>query len=230
LARFARVIAPGLPHHVTQRGNRRGPIFFEPGDQILYRKFLGDQLRRTGVEAWAYCLMPNHVHLVLTPRDKEGLGRAVGEAHRRYTSFINARHGWVGHLFQSRFGSVVMDEKHLITAARYVTLNPVRAGLVSRAEDWPWSSARAHLAGRDDNLVTVKPLLDRVDDLEGFFSSAGANEASFEAFRTSETSGRPLGDPDFIETLEARLDRRLAPQRAGRKPRSLSEAAAIFTP
>ena len=113
MARLARVVAPGLPHHVTQRGNRRGPIFFEPGDQVVYCSVLAAQAKRHGVEVWAYCLMPNHVHLILTPSDERGLGLALGEAHRRYTSFINARAGWTGHLFQNRFASVVMDERHL---------------------------------------------------------------------------------------------------------------------
>lgn len=117
---------------------------------------------------WAYCFMPNHVHLILTPRDEAGIGLAVGEAHRRYTNFVNARGRWTGHLFQSRFASVVMDEGHLIAAARYVPMNPVRARLVARAEDWPWSSARAHLAKADDGLVTVRPLLSRIGDVADF--------------------------------------------------------------
>ena len=86
MARLARVIVPGLPHHVTQRGNRREPIFFEDGDQEVYRDLLAEQARKAGVEVWAYCLMPNHVHLILTPATADGLGRAVGEAHRRYTN------------------------------------------------------------------------------------------------------------------------------------------------
>src|SRR5450755_1385353 len=110
MARLARVVVPGLPHHVTQRGNRREPIFFEDGDQDIYRDLLAEQTRKAEVEVWAYCLMPNHVHLILTPADEAGLGRAVGEAHRRYTNFVNARGRWTGYLFQSRFASVVMDE------------------------------------------------------------------------------------------------------------------------
>jgi putative transposase len=98
---LARMVVSGLPHHVTQRGNRREPIFFEDGDQEIYRDLLGEQARKADVEVWAYCLMPNHVHL--NPRQADGLGRAVGEAHRRYTNFINARGRWTGHLFQSRF-------------------------------------------------------------------------------------------------------------------------------
>ena len=165
MARLARVVVPGYPHHVTQRGNKREAIFFKDGDHEVYRNLLAEQARRASVEIWAYCLMPNHVHLIAVPKRTDGLGLAVGEAHRRYTSFINARGGWTGHLFQSRFCSVVMDDSHLKAAFCYVSLNPVRAGLVERAEDWPWSSVRAHLAGVDDELVTVKPAFDRLPDL-----------------------------------------------------------------
>ena len=110
MARFARAVAPGVPHHVTQRGNRREPIFCEDGDRAIYCAILAGETRKAGVEVWAYCLMPNHVHLILTPSDQTGLGRAMGEAHRRYTGFINARAGWTGRLFQGRYASVVMDE------------------------------------------------------------------------------------------------------------------------
>jgi putative transposase len=178
MARLARVIVPGLPHHVTQRGNRREPIFFEDGDQEVYRDLLAAQVKRRGVEVWAYCLMPNHVHLILTPRDEIGLSLAVGEAHRRYTNFVNARGRWTGHLFQSRFASVAMDEAHLVAAARYVPMNPVRACLVLRPEDWPWSSAKAHLAGQDDGLVSTRPLLERIGDFAAFLAEAEEFAAS----------------------------------------------------
>jgi REP element-mobilizing transposase RayT len=85
------MVIPGLPHHVTQRGNRREPIFFEDGDHEIYCEMLAEQLRKSSVEVWAYCLMPNHVHLILNPQQSDFLGRALGEAHRRYTNFINAR-------------------------------------------------------------------------------------------------------------------------------------------
>jgi putative transposase len=218
MARFARVVVPGLPHHVTQRGNRRAPIFFQDGDQGFYRALLAEQTRKAGVEVWAYCLMPNHVHLILTPQDETGLGRALGETHRRYTSFINARAGWTGHLFQGRFASVVMDEAHLVSAARYVSLNPVRARLVRRAEDWPWSSARAHLAGRDDGLVTVKPMLDRIARFADLLDPSGADDPAFAPLRTAETTGRPLGAKDFIAGLERQVGRPLTPQPRGPKP------------
>src|SRR5208282_2221578 len=164
MARIARFVVPDLPHHVTQRGNRRMQTFFGDEDYALYLDLLSERCRQAGVAVWSYCLMPNHVHLILTPSTPQGLGRALGETHRRYASVINARLRVTGHLFQSRFGSVVMDEEHLMPAARYVALNPVRARLVARAQDWRWSSVRAHLAGKDDELVTVKPLLDRAGD------------------------------------------------------------------
>jgi len=157
MTRLARIAVAGLPHHVTQRGNRREPIFFEDGDHEIYRDLLAAQTRRAGVEVWAYCLMPYHVHLILVPATAAALGLAVGEAHRRYTNFVNARGRWSGQLFQSRFSSVAMDEAHLMAAVRYVSLNPVRARLAVRARDWPWSNARGHLAGRDDGLVSVRP-------------------------------------------------------------------------
>jgi len=191
MARTARLVLPGMPHHVTQRGNRRAPIFFEDGDQAFYLRTLATEARRRGVEIWAYCLMPNHVHLILTPADGMGLSLTLGEAHRRFTSFINARNNWTGHLFQSRFASVAMDERHLLIAARYVALNPVRAGLAKRAADWPWSSVHAHLAGNDDGIVKVAPLLDRIDNFAETLSG-DADAPEFLALRTSEVSGRPL--------------------------------------
>src|SRR5215469_7239694 len=127
MARLARIVAPGFPHHVTARGNRREPIFFEDGDQDVYCDMLAEQTRRYAVEIWAYCLMPNHVHLIACPADERGLGQAWGAAHRRWANYVNARGRWRGHLFDGRFASVVMDEAHLQAAVRYVALNPVRA-------------------------------------------------------------------------------------------------------
>jgi putative transposase len=219
MARFARIVVRDYPHHVTARGNRREPIFFENGDHEVYRDLLAEQAGKADVEIWAYCLMPNHVHLIAVPRTDDGLARAVGEAHRRYTNYINARARFRGHLFQNRFGSVVMDEAHLVTGARYVNLNPVRAKLVARAEDWPWSSVRAHLSGEDDGLVVVKPLLDRVSDFRTLLQSDARDEAHFATLRRSETTGRPLAAEDFVRDLERRLGRPVARRTPGRKPR-----------
>jgi len=141
MARLARIVVPECPRHVTARGNRREPIFFEEGDQEIYCDILAEQVRRAGVQVWAYCLMPNHVHLVLYPSTEDGLGRALGGAHRRWANYVNVRGRWRGHLFDGRFASVAMDERHLLAAVRYVSLNPVRAGLTASAQAWPWSGS-----------------------------------------------------------------------------------------
>lgn len=219
MARRARMIFPGVAHHVTQRGNRREPIFFEDGDQQIYLDLLATQLKRYGVACWGYCLMANHVHLILTPSDEIGLPRAVGEAHRRYTAFVGARGRWTGHLFQGRFGSVAMDEAHLVSAFRYVALNPVKAGLVARAQDWPWSSAGAHLAGRDTPYVEVAPALSRVGNFAGLISPADDIDPQWTNILRAELIGRPVGAKAWIEQLELQCGRDLSPRKRGPKPK-----------
>ncbi len=204
----------------TARGNRRQKIFFEDGDYALYRDLLAERCHQSGVAVWAYCLMPNHVHLILVPATADALARALGETHRRYTGFINARLRVTGHLFQGRFGSVALDEPHLIAAARYVALNPVRARLVARARDWPWSSVRAHLKGRDDGLVTIAPLIDRIDGRFADLIDTAPTAEDLAAIRAAETIGRPLGAPAFLARLEAKLGRRLRPGKRGRPARA----------
>ncbi len=203
---------------MTARGNRREPIFFADGDQDIYCDLLAEQMRKANVDVWAYCLMPNHVHLIVCPHSEDGLAQALGAAHRRWANFINARGRWRGHLFDGRFASVVMDEDHLLAAVRYVALNPVRARLVARAEDWRWSSARAHLAGKDDGLAIVRPVLDRVMDFRALIADAN-EDASFAALRAAEQTGRPLGNAQFIEGWERVLGRRIARRAPGRKPK-----------
>jgi putative transposase len=188
MARIARVVVPGLPRRVTQRGNRREPVFFGVVDDQFYRRLIATAARRAGAEIWAYCVMPNHVHLIAASADRNGLRPTFGEAHRRYTGAINARFGWTGHLFQGRFGAVVTDEPHLLAAARYIALNPVVAGLVRHAGDWPWSSARAHLAGEDDELATAAPLRALIPDLLPFLPHRPIPR------RRLGSSGRPQSD------------------------------------
>src|SRR5208282_3516491 len=159
MPRLARVVVPGLPHHITQRGNRRQQTFFCNEDYRSYLELMGQWCGVHQVAVWAYCLMPNHIHLIAVPQSADGLRRAIGEAHRRYTRMVNFREGWRGHLWQGRFASFVLDEPYLLTAARYVELNPVRAGLINSPSRYPWSSAGAHVRGRDDALVKVAPLL-----------------------------------------------------------------------
>ena len=218
MARMARIVVPGVPHHVTQRGNRRLETFFSKADYEAYRELLAEYCAAAEVAVWAYCLMPNHVHLILVPSDEDGLRRALGEAHRRYTRRINFREGWRGHLWQERFHSFAMDEAWLMAAARYVELNPVRAGLAKRARSWRWSSARAHLEGRDDGLVQVAPLLARAADWRACLAE-GLEAEHLEALRRHARTGRPLGETRFLEGLERRLGRRLIPQKPGPKPK-----------
>jgi putative transposase len=168
--RLARIVVPGRAHHVTQRGNRREAIFFEDGDQAIYMDLLAEQARKHEAHVWAYWLMPNHVHLVVVPAHGEALGLAIGEAHRRYTNFINACGRWTGHLFQSRFASVVLDDDHFVPAVRYVSLNPVRIphfrGLLEASVSDDFTELRrAEATGRplgtDDFVKQLEHLLDR---------------------------------------------------------------------
>ncbi len=216
MARIARVVAPGVPHHVTQRGNRRQETFFCAEDYEAYRALMAEWCGRFGVIIWAYCLMPNHVHLVAVPESEEGLCRAPGEAHRRYTRRVNFREGWRGHLWRGRFASFVMDEDYLLRAVRYVELNPVRTGIVKRPGDYPWSSAAAHLAAKDDSLVQVQPLLDEIGDWQAYLA-LDVEEEDAVALRLHERTGRPLGSKDFLGKLEAQLGRELLPRKRGPK-------------
>jgi REP-associated tyrosine transposase len=187
-------------------------VFFQSNDYRFYKTLLAEAAAAAQTEVWAYCLMPNHVHLILVPHDEDGLRATLAEAHRRYTRFINERHCWNGHLWQGRFGSMPMDEDHLEGAVRYVSLNPVRASLVKRAEEWPWSSVRAHLAERSDGLVTVQPVLDRWPDFADMLEVMPSG-AEMNALRKAETSGRPLGNKEWIESLGLGMEKR------GRKAR-----------
>jgi putative transposase len=218
MTRLARAVVPGLPHHVTQRGNRRQKTFFCLEDHLLYIALLGESCRRFGVDVWAYCLMPNHVHLIAVPAFADSLHRAFAQAHRRYTRHVNAREGWRGYLWQGRFASYPMDERYTLAAARYVELNPVRANLVARPEDYPWSSARAHLLERDDALVTVAPLLARVADWPTFLREAMDPDVLADV-RKHQRTGRPLGDEAFVGHLEELLGRILRPRKPGPAPR-----------
>ena len=217
MARISRAVAPGIPHHVTQRGNRRQQTFFNEGDYLAYLELMSEWCLRYGVDSWGYCLMPNHVHLILIPETKDGLNLAVGEAHRRYTRMINFREGWRGHLWQGRFGSFIMDERYLLACVKYIELNPVRAGLVKSPQDWPWSSAAAHINSADDILVKTKPLNDLVTKPWEQFLMSDVEEHEIDLFRRHERTGRPMGNETFIDMLESLLDRTLKPQKPGPK-------------
>jgi putative transposase len=187
MPRAARLVLPGIPHHITQRGNCRLKTFFGEADFAFYLSLLRHWCRKSGTALWAWCLMPNHVHLILVPSDEDGLRAALAPAHRRYAWEINRRHNWHGHLWQERFASFPMDEAHLHCCLRYVELNPVRARLVQRPEQWPWSSARAHL-GLDAGGA-VRELRERIDDWRAFLD-AGLADSELAAIRTAESTGK----------------------------------------
>jgi putative transposase len=161
MARLARIVVPGLPCHVTQRGNGRQRVFFADPDYAAYRDWLAEAAHEARVSVWAWCLMSNHVHLIVVPQDEDGLRRVLARVHHRYAGLIHARRRRTGHFWQGRYGAVAMDEDHLAAAYRYVNLNPVRARLVERSEDWPWSSARALLGVAEDGLTDLAPARQR---------------------------------------------------------------------
>ncbi len=217
MARIARVIAPGVPHHVVQRGNRRQDVFLKEGDQCAYLNILKEQADKNHLSIWAYCLMTNHIHIIAVPETEASLTRAIGETHRRYTRMINFREQWRGYLWQGRFSSCPLDEQHLLAAARYIEQNPVRANQVKKPEDWEWSSARHHLGLTTDPLIASNDLLPKlIDDWQTYLTITATESERFKLKRHEHT-GRPLGDTTFVEQLEGQLNRTLKPQKRGPK-------------
>ena len=219
MARLARIAVPGIPYHVTQRGNRRQPVFFQEDDYRLYLTLLQQHGARFGLQLWAYCLMTNHVHLIVVPATAQSLAHGLGEVHRRYTRQVNFREGWRGYLWQGRFASYPLDEPYLIAALRYVERNPVAAGLVARAEAYPWSSARAHVTGTPDPLLSPHPLTDHISDW-GTFLTAPEDAVLRTRLEYHGRTGRPLGTSSFIAHLERQLGRPIHPRKPGPKAKS----------
>ena len=191
MARIARIIVPGMPHHVTQRGNRRQTTFFTSKDYHDYLNLLREQGEKYGIRFWAYCLMPNHVHLIAIPDTSESLTKGIGETHRLYTRRINNRMDWKGYLWQGRFSSFPMDEKYLIAAIRYIERNPVRAGLVRNAEDYPYSSAKPHVLGHRDPLLSNCFLTQDINNWSEFLKVPN-NEEELHLIRGHVQTGKPL--------------------------------------
>jgi putative transposase len=228
MARLSRIVIPDVAHHVTQRGNRRLPVFFTDEDRSEYLALVAAAGRATGTRCLAWCLMDNHVHLILIPAHADGLRATLGEAHRRYTRMINFREGWRGHLFQGRFASYPMDDAHLMAAIRYVENNPVAANMVGAAQDWPWSSAQSHVQGRrtrHDPLTDLAALKDAVPNwramLRHGLEAGGVSahgEAIAEAVEARLRTGRPLAAEDWITRQESLLARPLRPAKPGPKP------------
>ncbi len=217
MARLARIVVPEYPHHVTQRGVRSLPIFRRDEDRRLYLEFMNRETRRFGVGILAWCLMANHVHLIAVPENAAALARAIGEAHKQYSRMRNFAEGVRGYLFQGRFGSCVLDENHLVAAVRYVENNPVRAGLVKRAWDYPWSSAKFHIGEQKvDVLVRDRDLLGLVANWKDFLKSddSGAERD----LRRATKTGRPLVDHEHLARIEKKTGRNLQKGKPGPKP------------
>ena len=217
MARMARVVVPEIPHHIVQRGNRRQRVFFSRDDKLYYLSILAENARAHGLSVWAYCLMDNHVHLVIVPHDIQGLAKGIGDTHRSYSRRINFREGWRGYLWQGRFSSCPMDERHAYAAIRYVERNPVRAKMVNAAEEYEWSSARSHVLNQPDPILAgdERRTLE-IYDWKAYLRSED-DEVDLRSFRSGARTGRPLGDDRFIDKLEAVTGRTLRKQKPGPK-------------
>jgi len=214
MPRVARVVAPNFPHHIVQRGNRRQKVFFKDEDYEGYLRLLHDHICRFNINVAAYCLMPNHVHLIAIPGEDGNLAKAIGETHRKYTRMINFREKWRGYLWQGRFNSYVLDERYLLAAVRYILLNPVKAAIVEKPCDYRWSSAMHHFKIKTDKLINDNLLGALIGDWEAFIETdIDQNEAKM--LRLHERTGRPLGDVAFIENLETILGRSLKKEKPG---------------
>ena len=214
MPRMPRLVVPGYPHHVTQRGNRRQKTFFNTGDYQAYLELIAIAKPKAACDIWAYCLMPNHVHFVIVPEHEDSLALLFKEAHRCYTRRINFRKKWRGHLWQERFHSFVMDEPHLNATVRYVELNPVKARLCENPLDWRWSSVHAHSNPDSDGLVSVGPMLKKFPNWSEYLEQ-GDSEVEEQRIRVHTRTGRPLGSVNFIETLEAMTGRALKRRKPG---------------
>jgi len=215
MARIARVVIPEFPHHIIQRGNRRQKVFFNEDDYSEYLKLLNNYSRRFKVDILAYCLMPNHIHLIATPLKDGNLAQAIGETHRNYTRRINFREKWRGYLWQGRFSSYVLDERYLLAVTRYILLNPVKAAIAKKPWDYRWSSTRHHMMIDNDSLVKDNLLRGLIRNWKDFLNTVSGDD-DIGLFQLHERTGRPLGNNTFIEKLESLLKIKLKKKRAGR--------------
>lgn len=156
MPRRSRVVIPGEAHHVTQRGNNRQNIFLEEEDFENYCYWINEYASKYNIDIRAYCLMKNHVHLVVVPKDTEGMALFFRTVHMRYAQYFNWKRKGVGHIWQSRYFSCPMDNEHSFWAIRYVEQNPVRAGMVESAWDYTWSSAKWHVGENNSKYIYVK--------------------------------------------------------------------------
>lgn len=222
MARIARISAAGVPYHVTQRGNGRQNVFQSEADYRLYLDLLRANCNKFRLELWAFCLMPNHVHLIAVPMRPDSMARTLGRTHADYARHFNLKHRACGHVWQARFFSCPLDDAHLWRAMAYVERNPVRAGLVGDAVQWQWSSAGAHCGDGQWQLARFgkwREFFDGERWMEVLRTSID-EEAWAERVRLATERGRPLGSEQFIDALERQEHRRLRPLPVGRPKRN----------
>ena len=214
---------PGCAHHVTQRGNHQANVFRDDEDRFHYMELLQRHSQSHDLSLWSYTLMTNHIHTIVVPQTETGLSEVFRNTHSVYGRWFNKKYGLSGHLWQGRFYSCVLSESHLWAAVKYVERNPVRAGMVSRAEEYRWSSARAHVWGQPDPLLDSGLPLIRVVGNWAEWLAAKDVDSELKAIRTATKHDFPFAEEAFIQRLEAELDRRLRPQKVGRKGKQKTE-------
>jgi putative transposase len=215
--RRGRVTVPGVPHHVTQRGNRRSNVFPDAEDRHLYLELLREYSMRHRLRLWTYNLMTNHTHLIVMPESPSAISDTLRDAHSAYASMFNRKDGYCGHLWQGRFYSCLLDGEHLEHAVRYVECNPVRAGIVRRAEDYPWSSAGPHVMGVEDRYLDLGlPLIGVIKNWSAWLAG-DPDEETIQAIREATATGRACGSEEFIRRMETYSERSLRPRKRGRK-------------
>lgn len=207
MPRMARVMVAGWPFHLTHRGNHKKRVFRGDADRALYLVLLRRFAEKYGMAIWAYCLMRNHIHLIAVGRKETSIPLAIGTTQSQYSRRVHLERDVTGHLWANRYFSTALDDLYLWAAVRYVELNPVRAGIVSDATDYPWSSARAH-AGvtRDSLLAPERPFPGPIGDWRAWLA-AGLEKETAERLRVNTYSGKPTGSEEFVSEIEERLGR-----------------------
>jgi putative transposase len=226
MPRVSRAIAVGYPHHITQRGNYRQTVFSVAEDYARYLAWLTRYAQQHQLEIWAYCLMPNHVHIVGVPTAEDSLANIFRTVHMQYSQYYNRKNNAVGHLWQGRFYSCPLDEPHVHAAVRYVEMNPVRAGIAASPEEYLWSSAKSHVTGIADPVLRGCCFLtETIGDWKQYLAETPNQTAGTKLIKSTKT-GRPCGEGDFVTRLEALLGRSFAIPPPGRPSSRKKEEAA----
>lgn len=217
MPRIARVIATEHPHHITQRGNNRAIVFFDDEDRLTYLKLLAVYAEKHHFQIWAYCLMDNHIHLLAVPETETSLARGIGLTNQVYTQYLNRKLNQSGRIWQNRFFScVVENDQYLWAVARYIERNPVKVGLVEKAEAYRWSSAKAHITGANDNLLGTTLWFSPQEQSAYAEFVVTEDEETDNAIRKATRTGRPFGSESFVDLLEFQLQQPLKAKKRGR--------------